>query len=78
VPDLHVIEAEPAADDIAEKLREALADAEAGRLSCIAIAVVYRDGSTGNSWSKMPSIGTLVGSIALLQARLQRLILDED
>lgn len=78
MPDLHVIEAEPEANDIAEKLRAALADAEAGRLSSIAIAVVYRDGATGNSWSKMPSIGTLVGSVALLQARLQRLILDED
>jgi hypothetical protein len=55
-------------DAIAEvaKLEEVLAKAKAGEISSCAIAVVYRDGSSGRSWSKAHSITALQGSIALL------------
>jgi hypothetical protein len=78
MPDLHVLDSAPIADGVIEKLREALDEAEAGHLSSVAIAVVYRDGATGTSWSSPPSTGTLIGAVTLLQARLARLILDED
>jgi hypothetical protein len=78
VPDLHVLEPEPVGDDVVVKLLEALKEAQAGKLSAVGIAVVYRDGSTGSSWSTVPSLGTLLGSATLLQARLARLVIDED
>ena len=74
--DLHVIEAEPPGEDVLAKLRETLAEAEAGNLSSVAIAVVYRDGSTGSAWSSPPSAGLQLGSVTALQARLAKRIID--
>lgn len=72
-PELRAIDAEPLGADVVAKLEEALEAARAGELSSVAIAVVYRDGSTGTSWSKAPSVGLLVGSTARLQHRLLRI-----
>ncbi len=70
--DIRVIESEPIGDSIVERLEETLQAARDGRLSSVAIAVVYRDGTTGRSWSKIPSRSTLVGSVAMLQYELIR------
>ncbi len=68
--DLHIIEAEPIAADLVERLEQALALAREDKLSSVAIALVYRDGSTGDAWSQPPSMGALIGATALLQAHL--------
>lgn len=68
--DIRTIDAEPLADNIVEKLTELLDVARDGQLSSIAVAVVYRDGTTGRSWSKIPSRSALVGSVAMLQHEL--------
>jgi hypothetical protein len=73
-PELHAIDAEPPGADVIEKLEEALATAREGKLSSVAIAVVYRDGKTGRSWSNAPSVPLLIGSIARLEAALIRKI----
>jgi hypothetical protein len=75
---LRVIEAEPVGGDIVDKLQTALNEALAGRLSSVAIAVVYRDGATGSSWSEAPSLGLLLGSATLLQARIAKLVTDDE
>jgi hypothetical protein len=64
--DLVPIDAEPEGEDVAAKLEEVLTAAREGKISSVAIAVVYRDGSSGRSWSKAHSITTLIGSIALM------------
>jgi hypothetical protein len=72
VTDLRVISAEPLGVDIIEVLRRALEKAEAGELSSVAIAMVYRDGCTGASWSSAPSLALLLGSVARLSHILAR------
>lgn len=67
---LTAIDAEPLGGEIIERLEEALEKARAGELSSVAVCVVYRDGSTGNSWSTAPSLALLIASAARLQHRL--------
>lgn len=74
MPDLHVIEAEPAGTDIIERLEEALEEARAGKLSSVAIAFVYRDGCVGGSWSTPPSHGLLLGSVSRLAYRINQVL----
>jgi hypothetical protein len=65
--DLEPLDSEPPnTEDVVAKLEEVLAKAKTGEISSCAIAVVYRDGSSGRSWSKAHSITALQGSIALL------------
>jgi hypothetical protein len=68
--DLKVIEPEPCGADVVEKLEEALEKAKSGELSSVAIAIVYRDGCTGSSWSAPLSYSILIGAVARLQHRL--------
>lgn len=75
--DLTPLDSEPPTDDVIEKLEGLLEVAREGRISSVAIAVVYRDGTTGDSWSKAHNIGTLIGSVSVLWHRLCRLI-DKD
>lgn len=70
--ELKVLDAEPVGADVIEKLEEALALARENRLSAVALATVDRAGMAGNSWSKTPSLSTLIGSVARLQAALIR------
>ena len=53
--DVRVLDAEPLGTDTIAKLGEALEKAKAGQLSSVAIAVVYRDGTCGRSWSPTSS-----------------------
>lgn len=64
--DIVPLESEPRGEDVVAKLEEVLAEAREGKISSVAIAVVYRDGSSGRAWSTAPSLTALTGSIALL------------
>lgn len=68
--ELTVLEPEPAAPDVIETLEEALAEAREGRLSAVAIAVVYRDGVGGASWSALPSRMAMLGAISRLSHKI--------
>lgn len=70
---LHAIDAEPAGSCIVEMLEDALQMAREGKLSSAGLAVVYRDGSTGSSWSDAPSVGLLIGAAMRLQHRLLKI-----
>lgn len=70
---LHVIDAEPLGTGIVEHLEDALQMAREGKLSSVGLAVVYRDGSTGTSWSELPSIGLLIAATTRLQNRLLKI-----
>jgi hypothetical protein len=67
---LKVLDAEPVGADAVEKLEDALTKAKAGELSSVAIAVVYRDGTSGRAWSAAPSLSCLIGAVARLQSAL--------
>lgn len=54
-------------DDMLDDLRERHAK---GEISALAIAVVFRDGSTESGFSHLPSINTMIGSVARLQHKL--------
>lgn len=68
--EVRVLDAAPPNPGVVEALEDILARAKAGDLSSVAIAVVYRDGSTGDAWSEPASIGTLIGAVTILQHRL--------
>jgi hypothetical protein len=71
--DVRVIDAEPAPHpDIAERLTELCNEVADDKISSVAIAVVYRDGTTNRSWSTAPSLSLLIGAVARLQAALIR------
>lgn len=71
--DVKVIDAEPLGTDVIAKLEEALDFARKGQISSVGLAVVYRDGSTGTSWSQAPSVGLLIAAATRLQHRLLRI-----
>jgi len=70
---LKVIDAEPIGVDVVATLESVLERAREGRISSVAIAMVYRDGSTNRTWSKSPSLSALVGAVARLLAALIRM-----
>jgi hypothetical protein len=73
VTKLHEIKAEPpVSPDVIERLTEVCKDVEDDKVSSIAIAVVYRDGSPGLCWSTPPSYTCLIGAVARLQHALIR------
>lgn len=70
---LVALDAEPApAPDIADRLTEVCNDVAADKISSVAIAVVYRDGTTGKVWSTAPSMSLLIGAVERLKAALIR------
>ena len=60
----------PAGADVIATLEAVLEKARAGELSCVAVAMVYRDGCTGQRFSDAPLTGALIGSLAIGQQRL--------
>lgn len=68
--ELREITCEPAADNIVATLEAVLERAHKGELSAVAIALVNREGETGQEWSRLPSIGTMIGSVSILHHRL--------
>lgn len=63
---------------VVERLEDVLAMAKEGKLSSVAIAYVYRDGSSGAVYSRIPSLPALIGSVSILTARLQKIVLDKN
>jgi hypothetical protein len=73
VAELRVLDAEPApSPDIIERLTEVCKEVEDDKVSSVAVAVVYRDGTTGKSWSTAPSLSLLIGAVERLKAALVR------
>jgi hypothetical protein len=67
---MEIMPLEPQSDaSIVETLESALAEAREGRLSSVAVAMVYRDGRTGQLWSTAPLSAMLIGAIARLMHR---------
>jgi hypothetical protein len=62
-PELRVLDAEPVSSDVVCRLEEALGFAREGRISSVAIALVYRDGTSGQCWSNAPSLSCLIGAV---------------
>lgn len=64
------IDYEPPGKHLAETLDEIREMVERGEISSIAVAYVFRDGSTGLAHSAMPSRSTLIGAVERLKFRL--------
>lgn len=77
MPTLHVIDSIPTSESAVAYLAHTLERAKAGELSAVAIAWVNPDGSTGSGWSDQPNLGTMVGSVEALKAKLVREMIDE-
>jgi hypothetical protein len=56
-----------------EILREALAEAEEGKLAAVALASVYTDGQTSTTASENNCAQTLIGVVTTLQYRLLKM-----
>jgi hypothetical protein len=74
--DLREITSEPPAENIVPLLEQIIKRAKAGELSSVAVAMVTREGATGQEWSRLPSVGAMIGSVATLQHRLIERLLD--
>lgn len=70
MPDLIPIDPEPANASVIAYLEHTLSRAREGQFSSIAIAWVYRDGTTGSGTSDVPSLPALTGAVAALQGKL--------
>jgi hypothetical protein len=70
MPDLIHIDPEPANASVIAYLEHVLSRAREGEFSSIAIAWVYRDGTTGSGTSDVPSLPALTGAVAALQGKL--------
>lgn len=70
---LRVIDAQPAVSpDVIDRLTEICKEVTDDKVSSVAVAVVYRDGTTGRSWSTPPNTSLLIGAIERLKAALLR------
>lgn len=78
MPELHVINAEPAGQVVVRVLKDALVRARNGEISSVAIALVERDGGAQWDWSHAPNISTLIGAVERMKADLIRSTDDED
>lgn len=76
--EVRVIDSEPIGEDVIARLKETLEEAEAGKISSVAIAIVYRDGFTDNLWSTAPSLSTLIGAVSRLEYRLNQRAAGDD
>lgn len=60
------IDPEPVGESVIEALDRVTGKARAGELSSVAIAYVTRDGSVGRTWSELPSVPAMLGSLSRL------------
>ncbi len=70
--ELTVLESEPPGRSVQSTLKDVLADAKAGKISAVAIAIVHRDGGVDQAWSELPSVPTMIGSVARLLHHLNQ------
>lgn len=68
--DLVAIDPEPVGKDAVVYLEHLLKKARAGKLSCVAVAYVYRDGSTGSGWSQSQNLASIIGAVSGLHGKL--------
>ncbi len=68
--DLIAIDPEPVGADVVAYLEHQLARAREGTLSAIAVAYVYRDGTTGSGFSRQHNLAAMTGAVTALQAKL--------
>lgn len=68
--ELVAIEPEGVDADLIERLEHALEKARGGQVSSVAIALVYRDGSTSTAWSSPPHWAALLGAVHHMAWRL--------
>jgi hypothetical protein len=68
--DLVSIEPENSSADVVATLERVLKKAEAGELSSVAVAYVYRNSVLGCVWSTIPSVGMILGAVRRLDHRL--------
>lgn len=68
--DIRLIDAAPVEQAVVSYLETVLARAKNGEYSAVAVAVVYRDGSTGSGYSNQYNLATMVGSPEQLKAKL--------
>jgi hypothetical protein len=66
------ITCEPIGEGIADTLDDIRRLHDEGKISSVAVAVVYRDGTTSTANSFAPSMGTLIGAVTMLLHRLAR------
>lgn len=76
MPDLTVIDSEPDGRGIQATLKRVLAEAKAGNISAVAIAIVHRDGAVSQDWSELPSPATMIGCVSRLLHHLNQ-VMDE-
>jgi hypothetical protein len=77
-PVVRVLDAEPAVSpDVIEVLTQVCKLVEEDRVSSVAIAFVYRDGSCGHACSTPPSWSCLIGAITRMLHTLLR-VADEE
>jgi hypothetical protein len=60
----------PIHPDVIARLTEVCGAIERDEISAVGVAVVYRDGSTGNSYSSPPNYALLLAAVTRLQHRL--------
>lgn len=68
--ELREITAEPLGEGMIEMLEEIMAEVREGRISSLAVAQVYRDGTTCARWSHLPSYGMMLGAVTRLLHRI--------
>lgn len=54
---------EPEGDGVVEILEHILEGAKAGKYSAVCVVTVWRDGSTGDSYSKLHNTSTMIGAM---------------
>lgn len=69
-PKLTVIDPDPVGPDVVERIREILAKAEAGEISCVAFAAIERDGTSFTTWSSTPKLMSILGAVHHLAWRM--------
>jgi hypothetical protein len=57
---------------VVETLEEVLAEARAGDITAVAIAIVRPNGAINSTTSETDDVGTLLGAITLMQGRVTR------
>lgn len=75
--ELRVIDAIPPGKDLSDYLEHVTEKVANGEVSAMAVALVYRDGSTGSGYSHLSNTATMVGSLEALKSKLIRDMLDD-
>lgn len=76
--ELRAIDPAPPGKEVSEYLDHVREKVRRGNVSAIAVAFVYRDGSTGSGHSALPNTATMVGSVEALKAKLIRSMIGEN